>query len=1121
MKDFGNAISLTAQTARPIDPSRVCGYMTQALQSIADALENIPELPVRKLDILPEHERHLLIETWNATKMGFLEDKCIHHLVEVQSRQTPQAIALVFGNQTITYVEMNVRANQLAHRLIDLGVRPDTRVAICVERSASMIIAVLAVLKAGGAYVPLDPTYPNDRLACILEDSRPEVIIVDDMGRSVMEGIGHQSNQDGYEGRTAIPILDLNEELTTSTSNPRVYGLTSRHLCYVIYTSGSTGKPKGVMIEHQGVVNFVTSRLQDWGLEASGQVLQFSSLNFDLSVMETFGCFFSGATLHILPDSIRLDRRELWSYLERHSITLTILPPAILQDCKDLEPLSAPLTLVSCGDALPPSLLRLLQPLVPHGSIINEYGPTETAISDIAWRCPDNFNGDLVPIGRPMGNKRVYILDRNGLPVPLGAIGDLYIGGVGVARGYLNKPELTAQVFVPNPFDGHPEARMYKTGDLARYLPDGNIVFLGRNDFQVKIRGFRIELGEIEARLEDHALVEKSVVLAVGNGNERRLVSYVVSQPVDGLVQTLHSHLVSCLPDYMIPSAIVRLESFPLNSNGKLDRKAFPAPGSDAFALRAYEEPQGTIEVAIAQIWIDLLHLDRVGRSDNFFTLGGHSLLAVRLMNRVASFGVQLPLSAIFATPCLSSFAYVMAKHLTKGITSLCSLPDITTTPRDGYLPPSFSQEYMWTVSQLEGVNDTYHVPLAVRFRGDLHRDALQRAMDTIFARHEALRSTFVTVDGDLQVQILSAQSGIPTHWEDLRGRPDAEVQLKELSKSEIWTPFDLARGPLIRALVVHLDGNEHVFMLIQHHIITDGWSISILQRELSTLYTSYCRGETNPLPPLSIQYPDYASWQRKQFSGDWLEDQRSYWHANLKDAPELLYLPTDRPRPPQQSFAGGHIPVRIDAELTGPLKKFTLDHGMTLYMTILAAWSTVLSRLSGQDDIVIGSLTANRNHHQVESLLGFFVNTLALRIDLSGEPTVGQLIERVKQTTLGAQSNQDVPFQEIVDHVQPHHGPSHAPLFQVLLVWHNNETSKWNLPLLEEQDAEATLRSTEFDLELSLYETDHEIAGNITYSTALFDRETIENHVEYLHLALQELIVDTERPMTTIGIVA
>ncbi|KAF9954392.1 hypothetical protein BGZ65_004045, partial [Modicella reniformis] len=505
---------------------RHIGYLSTMLQAMVVDQEQA----ISNVDLLAQAERDLLLRTWNETQQDYPTHLCIHHLFEQQVERTPQSTALVFMDQSLTYAELNAKANRLAHHLIKLGVQPDMRVAICVERSFAMIVGVLAILKAGGAYVPLDPNYPKERLAYILEDADPTFALVDTIGRVTLEEARLNHRKDLF----SVNLIDPNGPLSALSTNPDVSSLAPHHLAYVVYTSGSTGRPKGVMIEHRGVVNYALSRIKDYGLDGFSRVLQFSSLNFDLSAIETFTALYSGASLHLLDNRTRLDRKELWDYMKRHLITQAVLPPAILQECKDCAPMSTRLTLVSCGEELPTSLLRELRLLVPKGTIINEYGPSETAIGDIAWRCPDQgFDGDMVPIGRPLNNKRIYILDKHGQPSPLGAVGELYIGGVGVARGYLNLPELTAEVFLQDSFSGDPDARMYKTGDLARYLPDGNIVFLGRNDHQVKIRGFRIELGEIEARLVDHTMVDKAAVVTMGEGSDKRLIAYVVAKPDD------------------------------------------------------------------------------------------------------------------------------------------------------------------------------------------------------------------------------------------------------------------------------------------------------------------------------------------------------------------------------------------------------------------------------------------------------------------------------------------------------------------------------------------------------------------------------------------------------------
>jgi hypothetical protein len=659
---------------------------------------------------------------------------------------------------------------------------------------------------------------------------------------------------------------------------------------------------------------------------------------------------------------------------------------------------------------------------------------------------------------------------------------------------------------------------MYKTGDLARYLPDGNIMFLGRNDHQVKIRGFRIELGEIEARLVEHPLVDKAVVITIGEGSDKKLVGYVVANPDANLLNSLRSHLTSCLPEYMVPAAIVRLDSLPLNSNGKLDRKALPVPDSGAYVRQIYEEPQGEVEIAVAQIWTEVLNLDRVSRNDNFFALGGHSLLAVRLMNRITTIGVQLPLSSIFASPTLSSFAESASRCMDKDIITHSTIEPI---PREGDLPISSSQQRMWFITQMDGTSETYHLPMAIRLRGDLNRDAWERALNTLYTRHESLRSVFVAADGQPQVRLLPANSGMPITWEDIRDSSNTESQVGRICAEETMRPFDLVRGPLIRVLMIQLDNHEYVSMVTQHHIVSDGWSSAIFNRELSILYSAYCNGESDPLRPLSIQYPDYAAWHKKWLSGDRLDTLAGYWKTALTDAPVLLDLPTDRPRPPQQSFTGDSIPISLDSHLTRALKQLCQDHGVTLYMAILAAWSCVLSRMSGQDDIVVGSPSANRNHHQIESLIGLFVNTLALRVDLSGDPTVRQLLERVRKTSLDAQNHQDLPFEQVVDIIQPPRSLSHAPLFQVMFALQNNETSELQLPGLEAVEIDSSYDIAKFDLTLGLYESNDEITGGMSYSTALFDRATMERHVGYLCTMLQAMVMDVDQPAVSVDLLS
>ncbi len=1101
VEDFGETLGLTAQVVQPFDPERVCGYMQQALESLVEA----PEKPVKALNILPEAEKRLLLETWNETETAYPEQLCIHQLFESQAEKNPDATALVYERQTLSYAELNARANRLAHQLIMLGVVPDQRVAICVARSPAMVVGLLAVLKAGGAYVPLDPTYQGERLAHILIDAAPAILLADKTGRALL----------GEKSLAELTVLDPNALFNQRDDNPQISTLTSRHLAYVIYTSGSTGTPKGVMVEHRGVVNLALAQIIRFDIRVTSRMLQFASFGFDTSVSEIMTALSGGASLVIPDNTVRQDLHRLWHYLEEQSVTHASLPPALFQEGGDLPAITIRPTLILAGEAPNAVLFRNLCNRV---NLFNDYGPTEITVCATAWRCPPDYSGMLVPIGRPTANMRVYLLDAQGQPVPLGVVGELYIGGAGVTRGYLNRPELTAERFLPDPFSDIPDARMYRTGDLVRYLPDGNLVFVGRNDQQVKIRGFRIEPGEIEARLIEHPEVRGALVLALGDGQDKQLVAYVVAQANNQLVNSLHTHLRALLPSYMVPAAFVHLDAFPLTPNGKLDRRALPIPGKEAFARQVYEAPRGEMEIALAAIWRELLRVEQVGRYDNFFALGGHSLLAVRVMNRVAALGIELPLTTLFETPSLIDFAEIMGARLDKQDNIL---PAIMPISREGELPMSFSQQRLWFLAQFDGVSDTYHIPMALRLRGQLDISTLQRALDTLFARHEALRTVFISVDGRPQAKLLPTEFGLPMKKYDLRKASDVDGQLKHLCVQETEASFDLTRGPLIRSGLIQLANDNYVFLLTLHHIVSDGWSVGVLVRELSALYTAFLAGQPDPLPPLAIQYPDYAAWQRQWCSVELLRTQSDYWRSILTDAPVLLDLPTDRPRPPQRLFTGNLLPINLDVELTKSLKCLSEQQGVTLFMTLLAAWATVLARLSGQEDLVIGTPSAGRSCQEVESLIGFFVNPLALRIDLSGKPSVTELLARVRQTSLAAQEHQDLPFEQVVEVVQVPRRLTHTPLFQVMFAWQNNESTEWRLPSLAVSPVDQVLNTVKYDLELELFEEEDRIVGALSYTTALFDQQTIERHVGYLHTVLQAMVANPQQTVGKINILA
>ncbi|KAG0201958.1 hypothetical protein BGX28_005343 [Mortierella sp. GBA30] len=678
--DLGYATALFDRSTA----KKYVGYLREMLQALmADTQQ-----PLATFDILSSKERTHLLETWNDTQKEYPKDICLHHLFEQQVERSPEAIALVYGDQSLTYAELNARSNRIAHELIGLGVQPDTLVALCVERSMAMIVGILAILKSRGAYVPIDPYYASERLLNIFEDAKPAFLVADRIGRSVL----------GEHALSNVAIVDPNTKNNFPVTNPRLETLGSHHLAYVIYTSGTMGKPKGVMIEHSCAVNCVV-----FLSGTSGRIAQFSSIGFDASVWETFSALCFGGALHVLPDNIRLDRRQLWRYFEEQRITDAMLMSAMLQDCEDLPPLSALSNLVIGGDAISPAVTRKIRKLVPNGTLSNVYGPTETTVIATSWEYTEEGVRGLVPIGGPLPNKRIYLLDTHCNPVPLGSIGEIYIGGVGMARGYLNRPDLTAEYFLPDPFSGQTGARMYKTGDLAKYLPDGNIVFMGRNDHQIKIRGFRVELGEIEARLAEHAKVSKAVVVAQGEAGNKRLIAYVIirhdeeqgpdtstgeSPSTVYMPSIFRSHLTTLLPEYMVPAAFVCLDAFPVTSHGKLDRKALPVPDQDAFALKAYEAPKGEIENILASIWAEMLNVDRVGRNDGFFTLGGHSLLAVRMISRIRTMlGFDMSLRTLFES---STIAELAPKLLVTGVTQEGSYDVLLPIKPQGTRPPLF-----------------------------------------------------------------------------------------------------------------------------------------------------------------------------------------------------------------------------------------------------------------------------------------------------------------------------------------------------------------------------------------------------------------------------------------------
>jgi amino acid adenylation domain-containing protein len=1110
---------------------RFAGYFSRLLESMTrDAAQAVDCLP-----LLSQEERRQVVFGWNHTAKDFPHEKYVHELFEDHVAKTPEAVAVEYNGQRLTYRELNRRSNQIGHYLRKLGVGPDARVGICMERCPEMIVGLLAILKAGGAYVPLDPAYPAERLGFMAENSKPKVLLT----QPHLRGIFHDLK--------AMPVVELhNADLWNGepeTNLDRTWqAFAPERLVYVIYTSGSTGRPKGVAMPTAAAVNLLCWQIDQSKVVSAGpqRTLQFAALGFDVSFQETFSTLCSGGVLVLVEEAKKHNATALAQFVIDQQIQRIFIPyvglkilteglvdlEAILDnegnrfDCKLQE-------VIVAGEQLHiDSRTREVFGRLNGCVIQNHYGPTETHVVTSYCLGPRSEEWQAMPpIGQPIYNAQIYILDKYWEPVPIGVIGELYLGGVGVARGYLDRPEMTAERFVADLFALKPGARMYKTGDRGRWLANGMIEFVGRNDDQVKIRGYRIEPGEIEAQLTEHPGVrEAAVVVREDVPGEKRLVAYYTTAGRGDAKkaippETLRGHLVNRLPEHMVPAKYVYMEQMPLSANGKLNRKALPAPEGDASASSfGYEAPEGEMERALAEIWSDLLHVKQIGRRDNFFTLGGHSLLAVRLVARVQrGLGLAITVGDLFSRPVLADLAQGLK------VAAQIRLPAITRVVRDGLIPLSFAQQRLWFLAKMEGSSEAYHIPFGLRLVGGLNRDVLQRALDRVVERHEALRTTFVTVDG-VPAQKTASSEGSRFHLmeHDLRRHQDAGRELERLMREEAKAQFDLETGPLIRGRLVRESDNEYALLITMHHIVSDGWSIAVLCNEVVQLYEAFLHRKGDPLPELRVQYADYAVWQRQWMTGEEIRLQGDYWKTVLQDAPTLLELPTDHSRPAQQDYRGAFEELALEQELAYGLKDFSKRHGTTVYMTLLAGWAVLLQRLSGQRDVVVGTPTANRGHAEIEGLIGFFVNTLALRLNVLGTLRVSELVAHVKSQVLGAQQHQDIPFEHVVDIVRPVRSLAHTPIFQVMFSWLNAPEARPEFVGLTTKPLNSVPHHTaKFDLMLSLKETDEKIAGGMEYATALFEESTIRRFKGYLCRLLEAMVVDDEQPVSCLAMLS
>ncbi|MEA2692844.1 MAG: hypothetical protein QOJ16_2231, partial [Acidobacteriota bacterium] len=1049
-----------------------------------------PESRLSDLALLSESESRQLLVDWNATARP-LPLRHVHERIAAGASARPESVAVVCGGEWLSSAELDRRSNRLAHWLGRLGVGPETRVGVALERSLEMVVALLAVLKAGGAYLPLDPSYPLERLALMLEDSGAPVLLTE---KPLVERFP------SYGGEMVILSRGAAVPGRQVAAAPRS-GVGPENLAYVIYTSGSTGRPKGVQISHGALSNFLSSMEVQPGLSAEGALVAVTSLSFDIAGLELYLPLLSGARLVVASREEATDGALLRELLSRSEATAVQATPATWRLLLEAGWSGGESLSVLCGgEALEPSLAERLR--ARSGSLWNLYGPTETTVwSTLA----ELASAGPVAIGRPIGNTEVYLLDRRGVPVPERAPGELYLGGAGVARGYLGRPDLTAERFVPNPF-GKAGSRLYRTGDLARYRRDGVLDCLGRLDDQVKVRGYRIELGEIEAVLGAHPEVGAAVVLAPEvSSDDRRLTAYVVGR-LSGEDRSgeLRAWLRRSLPEYMVPTGWVELEALPLTPNGKLDRRALSAMAPEARGREGVVAPRTWVEQKLAGIWVEVLGLDGpIGVEQSFFDLGGHSLLATRVLVRLPqAFGVELPLRRIFERPSVAGLAAAIEAAWGQ-VEKAPQAPSLLATAREGRFPLSFGQQRLWFLDQLEPGSPAYNIPVAVRLSGDLDEGALLRALDELVRRHAVLRTTFEMVDQE-PVQRVTVSLALEVPTVDLSGLPalEREAETGRLAGTEARRPFDLARGPLLRATLLRLGSAEQVGLFTLHHIVGDGWSMEVLVREVAALYGAFLDGGPSPLPEMAVQYADYALWQREWLQGEVLDEQLSYWRRIL-DGLSVLHLPTDRPRPAVQRFVGADEPFFIPVGESRDLLDLARGLGLTPYMALLAVFAGLLHRYSGDEDLVLGSTSAGRNRRELEPLIGFFVNTLAMRTDLSGRPSVGELLRRVRETVLGAFDHQDLPFEKLVAELQPERDLSRSPLFQVVFQLQNASTEVFELPGLVLTPVEASSQAAKFDLVLNLMPLESGLAGVWKYNTDLFDRTTLVRMAGHLRTLL------------------
>lgn len=1103
IEDTGQDCELRAQVPSSVGPDRICEFMRTTLESLVEALERAPGTPVCALDVLPSSERNEILYKWNQTAVPFPAEACIHELFEQQVERTPKALAVAFRGASLSYEELNLRANRLAHYLRELGARADRPVAICTERNIQMVVALLAVLKAGGAYLPLDPAYPFERLRFMLEDAAPVILLVQGSLQELFATFA-------FPG--AIVNLDAEESwLNRSSSNiPRpINGLAPQNLAYVIYTSGSTGRPKGVMIEHRETCNLIHWARESFSKDVLQQTLFSTSLNFDLSVFECFVPLSIGTTVNVV-------RNILDTASAANDITLINTAPSAMNALIETGEVPPSVRWVNlCGEPLKISLIERIFAASAAKTICNLYGPSETTTysTSVLIERTDSFSDT---IGRPLANTQIYILDKYGKPAPVGVAGEMYIGGAGVARGYLDRPALTAERFLPDPFSHSPGARMYKTGDLGRWQRDGSLEFLGRSDFQIKIRGFRVELGEIEARLSQHPAVRETAVVAGEDaGGEKRLIAYYtapgsVGSATNGpAAEELRAHLATSLPEYMVPAVYVQLKSLPLTANGKLDRRALPVPGQSAAATHSSEPPQGPVESALAAIWREVLKLERIGRSDNFFVLGGHSILAMHIILRVRErMGLEISANTFFKHPTILA----LAGELAQNVRAVPARKQIARRSDDEELILAPQQEIWWYQEQRTGNIHPNNTQFALRLSGHLNMAALEQSFAALQRRHEPLRTTFEPSEKGGATPVVWPPEAVsfPITTIDLsflapRQREQFAPCVYRLDNER---PFDLTRCPLFRVLVVRLQPDDHLIILTVHHLISDEWSFTVLTKGLSELYTACAEGKPAVFPDLKFQYLDFARWQRDWLTSRDCAEPMAYWVRQLKPPlPEIF-----PPLASRGKFDEPVLAIRARKEFVIPAavaeagRRLARSAGCTLFSALMTALKLVLFAWTGQPDMRVGTVAANRSIPGSEQVVGLFANPVCLRTHMVFSDSVHAVLKSVHQVIRDATDHQELPF-DVVSHVlDVGYGINPTSLFPVLFLWHALPAEPIRFPHLElnrrfhtadiSGDENLVLVRGSLEALFELTETSTDITGIVTYRQDRFDSRHMDEFI-------------------------